>query len=54
MKRLNLFLLLAAVTLSGMAQAVGEAVYIYRNDGQFNAFLRSEVISIDYSYEETR
>ena len=52
MKRLNLFLLLAAVTLSGMAQAVGEAVYIYRNDGQFNAFLRSEVISIDYSYED--
>ena len=52
MKRLYFILLLAAVTLSVMAQNVGEAFYIYRNDGQFNAFFRDEVISIDYSYED--
>lgn len=48
-KRLSLILLLAAVTLSGVAQTIGEAFYIYRNDGQFNAFFRDEVLSIDYS-----
>jgi len=48
-KRLSLILLLAAVTLSGMAQTIGEAFYIYRNDGQFNAFFRDEVLSIEYS-----
>lgn len=52
MKRLHLIILLAAMTLSGMAQTIGEAFYIYRNDGQFNAFFRDEVISIDYSYED--
>ena len=50
MKRLYLILLLAAVALSGMAQTVGEAFYIYRNDGQFNAFFRDEVDSIAYSH----
>ena len=50
MKRLYLILLLVAVTLSGMAQTVGEAFYIYRNDGQFNAFFRDEVDSIAYSH----
>lgn len=35
-----------------MAQTIGEAFYIYRNDGQFNAFFRDEVISIEYSYED--
>lgn len=49
-KRLSLILLLAAVTLSGVAQTIGEAFYIYRNDGQFNAFFRDEVQSIEYSY----
>ena len=48
-KRLSLILLLAAVTLSGVAQTIGEAFYIYRNDGQFNAFFRDEVLSIEYS-----
>ena len=48
-KRLSLILLFAAVTLSGMAQTIGEAFYIYRNDGQFNAFFRDEVLSIEYS-----
>lgn len=47
--RLGLILLLAAVTLSGMAQTIGEAFYIYRNDGQFNAFFRDEILSIEYS-----
>ena len=31
------------------AQTFGEAFYIYRNDGQFNAFFRDEVDSIAYS-----
>jgi hypothetical protein len=48
-KRISLIILLAAVTLSGMAQTIGEAFYIYRNDGQFNAFFRDEVDSIAYS-----
>ncbi len=48
-QRLSLILLLAAVTLSGMAQTIGEAFYIYRNDGQFNAFFRDEILSIEYS-----
>lgn len=49
-QRLYLILLLAAVTLNGMAQAVGDAFYIYRNDGKFNAFFRDEVDSITYSH----
>ena len=48
-KRLSLIILLAAVTLSCMAQSIGDAFYIYRNDGQFNAFFRDEVLSIEYS-----
>ena len=52
MKRMYLIILLAVMTLSGMAQTIGDAFYIYRNDGQFNAFFRDEVISIDYSYED--
>lgn len=52
MKRLYLIILLAALTFSGMAQTVGEAFYIYRNDGQFNAFNRGEVQSIEFSYED--
>ena len=50
MKRISLIIMLAAITLSGMAQTIGEAFYIYRNDGQFNAFFRDEVQSIEYSY----
>lgn len=48
--RLYLIILLAAVTFSGMAQTIGEAFYIYRNDGGFNAFFRGEVDSITYSH----
>ena len=50
MKRFSFIILLVAITLSGMAQTIGEAFYIYRNDGQFNAFFRDEVQSIEYSY----
>ena len=45
-----------APSLEGMAgggslhaQSVGEAFYIYRNDGGFNAFFREEIDSIAYS-----
>ena len=51
MKRLYL-IFLAAVTLSGMAQNVGDVFYIYRNDGHHDGFHRDEVISIEYSYED--
>lgn len=34
---------------SALAQSVGEAFYIYRNDGGFNAFFREEVDSMAYS-----
>lgn len=51
-QRLYLIILLCAVTFSSIAQTIGEAFYIYRNDGQFHAFFRDEVISIDYSYED--
>lgn len=51
-RRLYNIILLVAVTLSGMAQNIGEAFYIYRNDGEFNAFFRDEVQSIEYSYED--
>ena len=36
--------------MTAEAQNVGDAFYIYRNDGQFNAFFRDEVDSIAYSY----
>ena len=52
-QRLYLIILLASIVLSGIAQNVGEAFYIYRNDGQFNAFFRDEVDSIAYSYYDT-
>ena len=51
-RRIYLILLFLAVTLSGMAQNIGDAFYIYRNDGEFNAFFRDEVQSIEYSYED--
>ena len=49
MKKLILTLFAAILTISVGAQTIGEAFYIYRNDGQFNAFLRDEVDSIAYS-----
>lgn len=52
MKRLYLILLLTVVTLSSLAQNIGEAFYVYRSDGQFNVFVRDEVESMEYSYED--
>ncbi len=49
MKKIYFILLLSAVTIGCMAQNIGEAFYIYRNDGEFNAFFRDEVLSIEYS-----
>ena len=49
-KQLLMVLLLAFTAVSTMAQNVGDAIYIYRNDGDFNAFLREEVDSMTYSY----
>ena len=34
---------------SASAQTIGDAFYIYRNDGGFNAFFREEIDSIAYS-----
>ena len=50
MKKLYLIVLTVLTTLTATAQTVGEAFYIYRNDGQFNAFFRDEVDSIAYSH----
>lgn len=49
MKKIAYLLILVTIALSSNAQTVGEAFYIYRNDGQFNAFFRDEVDSIAYS-----
>ena len=51
----SLFFLLASIvmSLSATAQSVGDAFYIYRNDGGFNAFFRDEVDSITYSCYDT-
>ncbi len=53
MKRTVLVALLLIASLSGMGQNIGDAFYIYRNDGQFNAFFRDEVDSIAYSYYDS-
>lgn len=49
MKKFFLTMMFALAAMAGMAQTIGEAFYIYRNDGQFNAFFRDEVDSIAYS-----
>ena len=53
MKKIFLLLFAAIVAVSGIAQTISESFYVYRNDGQFNAFLREEVDSITYSYYDT-
>lgn len=53
MKKTFFSLLMALVAMCATAQGVGDAFYIYRNDGQFNAFFRDEVDSIAYSYYDT-
>lgn len=48
-KLLLFFILHSSLLASAVAQTIGEAFYIYRNDGQINGFLRSEIDSIVYS-----
>lgn len=50
MKKQTLSLLFVTLALSGMAQTIGDAFYVYRNDGMINTFFRSDVDSIGYSY----
>lgn len=50
MKKLIFTLFVTIIAFSGMAQTIGDAFFVYRNDGKFNAFLREEVDSIVYSY----
>ena len=50
MKKVQLIILYLTVVLTTTAQTIGEAFYVYRNDGQFNAFFRDEVDSILYSH----
>lgn len=51
-RRLYLIILLAAISLSGVAQNIGDAFYVFRNNGQTNGFLPKEVESIEFSYED--
>ncbi|MBQ7181889.1 MAG: hypothetical protein IJR87_11460 [Bacteroidaceae bacterium] len=53
MKRTLLSVILLIISLSGIGQNIGDAFYIYRNDGQFNAFFRDEVDSIAYSHYDS-
>ncbi len=49
MKKYIISLLMTVMAMTASAQSIGEAFYIYRNDGGFNAFFREEVDSIVYS-----
>ena len=49
MKKTVLILMMMVMAVTASAQTVGDAFYIYRNDGGFNAFFREEVDSIVYS-----
>ena len=49
MKRIILIFSCVLCALTVSAQTIGEAFYIYRNDGNFNAFFREEIDSIVYS-----
>lgn len=46
----KLIVLLCSLLFTVGIRAQNEAIYIYRNDGQFNAFLKSDVDSIKYSH----
>ena len=52
MKKILLSLMMAMTAFIVSAQNIGEAFYIYRNDGKANAFFRDDVLSIEYSYED--
>src|SRR5574344_64798 len=49
MKKYLFIIILAAISMSAGAQTVGDAFYVYQNNGNFNAFMRGEVDSITYS-----
>lgn len=53
MKKFFLTMMFAVATMAGMAQTIGEAFYIYRNDGRCYTFLRNQVDSIVYSHIST-
>lgn len=53
MKKIFLSLMMVMTASIASAQTIGEAFYIYRNDGGFNAFFRDEVDSITYSNYDT-
>lgn len=50
MKKIFFTLLMVFSAIVGMSQTIGEAFYVYRNDGMINTFFRSEIDSIAYSY----
>ena len=50
MKKGIFTLLMVISAVAGMSQTIGEAFYVYRNDGMINTFFRSEIDSIAYSY----
>lgn len=49
MKKILLILTLLFSVVAG-AMAQNDAIYVYRNDGEFNAFLKSDVDSMRYSH----
>lgn len=49
MKRIILTILIIAISLCKL-MAQNEAMYVYRNDGGFDAFLKSDIDSIVYSH----
>lgn len=49
MKKILLIITLLFFVVAG-AMAQNNAIYVYRNDGEFNAFLKSDVDSMRYSY----
>ena len=53
MRKSILFFILMVIAVTSTAQTIGDAFYIYRNDGDFNAFFREEVDSIVYSYYDS-
>lgn len=52
MKQLLLSMFLCVVALPTFSQTVGDNVYIYRNDGQQNKFLRKDVREFSYSRKD--
>ena len=53
MKKHVLTLLLVMLAVTGFAQKTGERMYIYRNDGELNSFLSSEIREMSFSRQDT-